>query len=464
MFSYYVNLGVRALSRNPLVTGLIVLLIAVGVAGSITTFAALRAVSADPLPSRSAQLFAPQIDNRGPHRVTNSGDPDSELTFRDEIALRDHHGGTHQTAIYPIQLSAMPASLEILPSSAQGYAVNADFFAMFAAPFQFGAAWSSDADKSGSNEIVIGRELNDKFFRGLNSVGKEITLGSRAYRIAGFPASVASANAWIEIDGAKVSNDSLIDWRQSTDSQQHTFYAIGAVQAYAPPPQVFLPFQRAIDLKVPNVGGTLCAFDYSGAGWDDLLQSECTWISFWIELPTAAAADRFRTFLTSYAEEQHAQGRFAWAANVRLYDLQQWLKYMKAVPPEARISFLVALGLLLVCTVNTIGLLLARFMRRAPDIGVRRALGASQRSIYAQYLTEAGIVGLVGGALGVVLTVFFIRSLHIVFEPKIARIVHADPLTLGLAVLLAIAVSLIAASYPVWRASRIQPAWQLKIG
>jgi putative ABC transport system permease protein len=437
MFSYYVNLGVRALSRNPLVTGLIVLLIAVGVAGSITTFAALRAVSADPLPSRSAQLFAPQIDNRGPHRVTNSGDPDSELTFRDEIALRDHHGGTHQTAIYPVQLSAVPASLEILPSSAQGYAVNADFFAMFAAPFQFGAAWSSDADKSGSNEIVIGRELNDKFFRGLNSVGREITLGSRAYRIAGV----------------------LADWNPTP-----RFYAIGAVQAYAPPPQVFLPFQRAIDLKVPNVGGTLCAFDYSGAGWDDLLQSECTWISFWIELPTAAAAEQFRTFLTSYAEEQHAQGRFAWAANVRLYDLQQWLKYMKAVPPEARISFLVALGLLLVCTVNTIGLLLARFMRRAPDIGVRRALGASQRSIYAQYLTEAGIVGLVGGALGVVLTVFFIRSLHIVFEPKIARIVHADPLTLGLAVLLAIAVSLIAASYPVWRASRIQPAWQLKIG
>jgi putative ABC transport system permease protein len=308
---------------------------------------------------------------------------------------------------------------------------------MFAAPFQYGAAWSREADKSGGNEIVIGRELNDKFFRGLNSVGKEITLGSRAYRIAGV----------------------LADWNPTP-----RFYAIGAVQAYAPPPQVFLPFQRAIDLKVPNVGGTLCAFDYSGAGWDDLLQSECTWISFWIELPTAAAAEQFRTFLTSYAEEQHAQGRFAWAANVRLYDLQQWLKYMKAVPPETRISFLVALGLLLVCTVNTIGLLLARFMRRAPDIGVRRALGASQRSIYAQYLTEAGIVGLAGGALGLLLTVFFIRSLHIVFEPKIARIVHADPLTLGLAVLLAIAVSLIAASYPVWRASRIQPAWQLKIG
>jgi putative ABC transport system permease protein len=437
MFSYYVDLGVRALSRNPLVTGLIVILIAVGVASSITTFATLRAVSADPLPSRSAHLFSPQIDNRGPHRVTNNGDPDTELTYRDETALRVHHGGARQTAIYSIQLSAVPAATEILPFTARGYAVNASFFAMFAAPFQYGGAWSADADNLGGNEIVIGRELNDKIFHGANSVGREISLGGHAYRIAGI----------------------LADWNPTP-----RFYAISAVQAYAPPPQIFLGFQRAIDLKIPTDGGTLCAFDYTGAGWDELLQSECTWISFWIELPTPADAERFRGFLTSYAQEQHANGRFAWPANIRLYNLPQWLKYMQVVPPETRISFVVALGLLLVCTVNTIGLLLARFMRRAPDIGVRRALGASQRAIYAQYLTEAGIVGLAGGALGAVLTLFFIRSLHIVFEPKIARIVHADPWVLGLAVLLAIAVSLLAATYPVWRASRIQPAWQLKIG
>lgn len=71
MFAYYLNLGVRSLSRNPLVTILIILLIAVGVAGSITTYAMLRAVSSNPLPEQSSRLFVPQIDNRGPGTQTD---------------------------------------------------------------------------------------------------------------------------------------------------------------------------------------------------------------------------------------------------------------------------------------------------------------------------------------------------------------------------------------------------------
>ena len=53
------------------------------------------------------------------------------------------------------------------------------------------------------------------------------------------------------------------------------------------------------------------------------------------------------------------------------------------VPPESRISLVVAMGFFLICLVNTIGLLLAKFMRRAAEIGVRRALGAPRREIYA---------------------------------------------------------------------------------
>jgi putative ABC transport system permease protein len=334
-------------------------------------------------------------------------------------------------------LSAVSADLEIQPFAAKGYAVNADFFRMFAVPFQYGGSWTAESDHVGGNEVVIGRELNRKFFKGSNSVGKEISLSGHTYRVSGV----------------------LSDWNPLP-----RFYAISWVQAYAPPAQIFLPFQRALDLRIPTTGGTLCAFNYTGSGWNDLIHSECTWISFWIELSDSTEVARFRAYLTAYAEEQRASGRFDWPANVRLYDLNQWLNYMHVVPAEARISFVVALGLLLVCMVNTVGLLLARFMRRAPDIGVRRALGASQQAIYAQYLTEAGIVGLAGGLLGVLLTVFCIRSLGWVFEAKISSMVHSDAVTLSFAILLAVAVSLVAAAYPVWRASRIQPSWQLKIG
>ena len=77
---------------------------------------------------------------------------------------------------------------------------------------------------------------------------------------------------------------------------------------------------------------------------------------------------------------------------------------------------------------------------------------------------EAGVIGLVGGLLGVLLTVWFINSLDLVFEAKIARIVHSDASILALAIVLAIVVAVFAAAYPVWRASRIQPDWQLKAG
>jgi putative ABC transport system permease protein len=242
------------------------------------------------------------------------------------------------------------------------------------------------------------------------------------------------------------------------------FYAAADVQAFAPPPQIFLPFQRAIDLRIPTAGSTFCALNYQGNGWDDLIRSECTWISFWVELPEPAAVRRYAAFLSAYALEQNANGRFNWPAYTRLRDLDEWLKYLEIVPAEARISFFVALGLLLVCTVNAIGLLLARFMRRGPDIGIRRALGASRSAIHLQYLVEAAVIGLAGGLLGALLTVCFIGNLDLVFESRIARMVHADAGTMVFTISLAVLVTLIAAAYPVWRAARIQPAWQLKTG
>jgi putative ABC transport system permease protein len=437
MFTYYFNLGMRSLSRNVVITGLMILLISIGVAGLITTYALLRVLSADPLPLKSHQLFVPQIDNRGPNRITTGGEPDPELTFNDVVALRAHHEAIAQTAIYPIYVSAVPNDESIQPVAAKGYAVNADFFRMFLVPFEYGDVWTKTDDDDGSNSVVIGKDLNQKLFRGENSVGRELPLEGYVYRIAGV----------------------MEQWNPLP-----RFYAAADVQAFELPPQIFLPFHRAIDLKMPTAGSTFCALNYRGKGWDDLVRSECTWISYWVELHDAGAVRRYADFLSAYAEEQNANGRFNWPAYTRLRDLDEWLKYLKIVPTEARISFFVALGLLLVCTVNTIGLLLARFMRRGPDIGIRRALGASRGAIYTQYLVEAAVIGLAGGLLGVPLTACFIGNLNLVFEAKIARTVHSDASIMALAISLAVLVALIAAAYPVWRASRIQPAWQLKTG
>jgi putative ABC transport system permease protein len=147
---------------------------------------------------------------------------------------------------------------------------------------------------------------------------------------------------------------------------------------------------------------------------------------------------------------------------VRLRDVVQWLDHEHVVPPESRISLVVALGFFLICLVNTIGLLLAKFMRRAGEIGVRRALGATRREIYAQYLIEAATVGLVGGVLGLLLTALGVSGVGMLFPPQIAQLAELDVSLVGLTLVVAIVATVLAAFYPAWRAAHVQPAWQLK--
>jgi putative ABC transport system permease protein len=122
----------------------------------------------------------------------------------------------------------------------------------------------------------------------------------------------------------------------------------------------------------------------------------------------------------------------------------------------------VALSFFVICLVNTIGLLLAKFMRRAGEIGVRRALGATRHEIYAQYMVEAAAVGFAGGVLGLLFTAVGMSGVGLLFEPEIARLAHLDLSLVGLTLVLAIIATVAAAFYPAWRAAQVQPAWQLK--
>jgi putative ABC transport system permease protein len=434
MFSYYVELGFRSLSNQKLITIWMVLLIALGVAGTVSTFSVLQAVSSNPFAAKSHRLFAPQIDNHGPDYLQQAGGRiDPVLTLRDVQALSANDGAVLKAAIYPIDLSLVPSDTTLDPIEARGYAVTVDYFGMLEAPFRFGAPWSKAADEAGGTDIVIGDELNRKVFHGSNSVGREIRLEGHIYRISGV----------------------LAPWNPLP-----RFYAAVDGKAFdSDAPQLFLPLRLALDMRIPTIGGS---YGEPFNGWDEMMKSENSFISYWVQLPDGAAASRYRNFLYAYADEQKATGRFHWPPNVELRDQADWLNYQHVVPPESRISFVVALGLLAVCSINTVGLLLARFMRRSADIGVRRALGGSRSAILFQYLTEAAVIGLVGGLLGTVLTICFVDALGLVFPVEIARLAHVTWGILLAALILSVGVVLLAAAYPVVRAVRIAPGWHLK--
>ena len=66
MFDYYFGLALRSLKRNIVLTALMIAAVGVGIGASMTTLTVFRAMDNDPIPQKSRQLFAVQIDNWGP--------------------------------------------------------------------------------------------------------------------------------------------------------------------------------------------------------------------------------------------------------------------------------------------------------------------------------------------------------------------------------------------------------------
>ena len=137
----------------------------------------------------------------------------------------------------------------------------------------------------------------------------------------------------------------------------------------------------------------------------------------------------------------------------------------EVVDDDVSVLLGLAILFLVVCLLNTIGLLLAKVMRRTKDISLRRALGASKASLFSQYIIEAGMIGVAGGLLGIGTTwlgLLGIRNLFNRFD-FVAKLTQMDWQMTSLAIVLAVVSALAAALYPTWRACQVTPASQLRI-
>jgi putative ABC transport system permease protein len=118
---------------------------------------------------------------------------------------------------------------------------------------------------------------------------------------------------------------------------------------------------------------------------------------------------------------------------------------------------------LLVGSIGIMNIMLVSVTERIREIGLRKAIGAKRRDILTQFLTEAAVLGLCGGAMGVALGWIIINITSIIL--KNAGIPIGAMLSGGivaLAVFVAFIVGVVSGLYPAIRAARLDPIESLR--
>jgi putative ABC transport system permease protein len=102
-------------------------------------------------------------------------------------------------------------------------------------------------------------------------------------------------------------------------------------------------------------------------------------------------------------------------------------------------------------------IMLVSVTERTREIGIRKAIGATRRSILFQFLFESSVICLLGGAIGIAIAAIVAAVLNATVMPASLSL----PI-LGVAVLVSLLVGVVAGVAPAWRGARLDPVEALR--
>src|SRR5262249_45270105 len=158
----------------------------------------------------------------------------------------------------------------------------------------------------------LSKFMNEKLFGGANSVGREVVLGGRVYRVVGVIA------AWMP---------------------RPKYYDIN-YWGWSLPEDVFMPFGWALSAAKLLPHGSVNCVSRSAKieGIESLFTQECAWLQYWVEFRNPADRDRYQAFVDNYANEQRQHGRFPRPNNNRIVDVETFLGMWDVVGDDSRMQ------------------------------------------------------------------------------------------------------------------------------
>jgi putative ABC transport system permease protein len=451
MFRHDLRLALLSIRQNPIISALIVAVIAIGISTSMVAVTLYHAKAGNPIWWKSDVLYRVMLDSRPAPREAETRRhaeyPPLTLIHRDAVALYRSDIPSASAMMLGAVGSVSIFGPENRPFKRAARLTTRQFFSMFDVPFLYGQAWSKDDDEGPSQVVVIGRYLSEKLFGAENPVGRSLSFSGQRFKVIG-----------------------VIDRWQPLPR----FYDVG--RSFLPSDDLFIPFRWVESLSDLEFPGFCERTQTSVTAFKELAPSECVFVNLWVELSGNQQYQGYRAFLDNYSHEQQRAGRFERPLNNRLANVSTWLEMNDVVGSQSKFQVILALVFLGICILNTLGLLLAKFMTGAPLAGLRRALGATRGDVMRQHLMEVIVLGVIAGAIGIGLADVGLRLIRKYFfwqanmpadNPAFATVAqslsHLDARMLLVSVGLSLLAGLLAGIYPAWRIGRMAPATFLKI-
>ncbi|MCG8433241.1 MAG: ABC transporter permease [Gammaproteobacteria bacterium] len=436
MFAYNLRLALISVKKNPILTALMIGAIAIGIGVFMTTLTVFYLMSDNPIDRKNSQLYAVTIDSWDPEDPWDDDNPErppTELTYKDAVNLQKSGIPDRKTIMHKGGFILQPVNEEVTPFRVISRMTMNDFFPMFEVPFLYGGGWDDQADELGDYVVVLSKETNEKVFGGENSVGERFKMDDNYYTVVGVIDEFNPMPKFYDLNNGSFDNGE----------------------------DVYVPFALTEQLEMYSYGNTNCWKDESYETFLDFINGECVWIQMWAELNTAATRDEFQNYVDAYVMEQKELDRFPRPLNNQLYAVDRWLESNEVVSDDNRVLVGLAVMFLAVCLLNTVGLLLAKFLGKSGEISVRRALGASKANIFQQQLIEVGMLGIFGGIVGLIfagLGLLAVEAMYTGYEGDI----QLDIVMAAAAIFVSITASVLAGIYPSWRICQTPPATYLK--
>ncbi len=442
-----------SIKRTPLLSFLIMLLIAIGLGISLPMITVYHNLKKDPLPEKSQNIFRVQLDNWGKDRpFRQPNDPPYVITAQDAQAIRGNAIPVAQAAMFGGEASIDPEVNGVRPFNSLARVTDRDFFSMFDVPFDEGSAWSLAEEQQHAFVIVLSQPLKQRLFGSEPALGKQVRVNNNSYTVVGV----------------------LKSW-----SLTPKFYDMQ--NPFAPVEDFFVPLSGYLDHGiVPDYWRSPYQNDttLNESNFESFFEgTEVVFLQYWVQLKNDEKS-LYMDFLNSHVAEQKASGRFPRELNNKLSNINEWIEKRSEESQDAsgvQALLVVMLLFFVACLLNSMNMLLTKFIRTKGRVAMLRCIGASQRFVFAQYLLEVTVLALAGGILGLYLAYSGLDIAKSLFEHGSTQMAAGlsaeeafgdfwkmDTAMIFINFGLALFGGILAGLYPAWKICRVPPSSEIK--